>query len=167
MNVQTLIGSAGSDRPQRRTALVGRELGMYGIQITALRETRFADVGEIKEVGAGYTFFWSGHKSEEKCEAGIGIAIKTELVGKLSGLPKGINDRLMTLRLPLSGNKYATIISAYAPMMTNPVKGKFYNDLDDFISAIPCTDKLIRLGNFNARDGTDHQIMPEMVQTTR
>ena len=126
------MDNAGSDRPQRRTALVGRELGRYDIQIAALSETRFADVGEIKEVGAGYTFFWSGRKSEERREAGVGFAIKTELVGKLSGLPKGINDRLMTLRLPLSGNKHATIVSAYAPTMTNPdeVKDKFYDDLE-------------------------------------
>ena len=47
-NVRTLMDSAGSDRPQRRTALVGRELGRYDIQIAALSETRFADVGEIK-----------------------------------------------------------------------------------------------------------------------
>ena len=59
------MDSAGSDRLQRRTALVGRELERYGIQIAALSDTRFADVGEIKEVGAGYTFFWSGHKREE------------------------------------------------------------------------------------------------------
>ena len=153
------MDSAGSDRPQRRTALVGRELGRYDIQIAALSETRFADVGEIKEVGAGYTFLWSGRKSEERREAGVGFAIKTELVGKLSGLPKGINDRLMTLRLPLSGNKHATIVSAYAPTMTNPdeVKDKFYDDLDNVISATPRTDKLILLGDFNARVGTDHQ----------
>ena len=114
---------------------------------------------QIKEVGAGYTFFWSGRKSEERREAGVGFAIKTELVGKLSGLPKGINDRLMTLRLPLSGNKHATIVSAYAPTMTNPdeVKDKFYDDLDNVISATPRTDKLILLGDFNARVGTDHQ----------
>ena len=62
------MDNAGSDRPQRRTALVGRELGRYDIQIAALSETRFADVGEIKEVGAGYTFFWSGRKSEERRE---------------------------------------------------------------------------------------------------
>ena len=37
---------------------------------------------------AGYTFFWSGHNSEERREAGVGFVIKTELVGKLSGLPK-------------------------------------------------------------------------------
>ena len=65
----------------------------------------------------------------------------------------------MTLRLPLSGNKHTTIVSAYAPTMTNPdeVKDKFYNDLDDVISTTPRKDKLILLGDFNARVGTDHQ----------
>ena len=60
------MDSARSDRPQRRTALVGRELGRYGIEIAALSETRFAEIGEIKEVGTGYTFFWSGRKTEER-----------------------------------------------------------------------------------------------------
>ena len=61
----------------------------------------------------------------------------------------------MMLRLPLSGKKHATIVSAYAPTMTNPdeVKDKFY----DVISAAPQTDKLILLRDFNARVGTDHQ----------
>ena len=65
----------------------------------------------------------------------------------------------MTLRLPLSGNKHATIVSAYAPTMTNPdeVKDKFYDDLDNIISATPRTDKLVLLGDFTARVGTDHQ----------
>ena len=65
------MDSAGSDRPQRRTALVGRELGRYDIQIAALSETRFADVEEIKEVGAGYTFFWSGRKMDAKVKRGV------------------------------------------------------------------------------------------------
>ena len=65
----------------------------------------------------------------------------------------------MTLRLPLSGNKHATFVSVYAPMMTNPdqIKDKFYNDLDDVISATPITDKLILLCDFNARVSTDQQ----------
>ena len=92
-------------------------------------------------------------------EAGVGFAIKTGLVGKLSGLPKGINDRLITLRLPLSGNKHATIVRAYVPTMTNPdeVKNKFNNGLDDVISATFRSDKLILLDDFNPRIGTDHQ----------
>ena len=67
--------SAGSDRPRRRTALVGRNLGIYGIQLAALSDTWFADVGEMTEIGAGYTFFWSGRKSEAGHEAGVGFAI--------------------------------------------------------------------------------------------
>ena len=83
--------------------------------------------------------------SGERREAGF--AIQSHLVGKLSGLPKGINYRLMTLRLPLSGKRHATIVSAYATTMTNPdeVKDKFYDDLDSVISATPWTDKLILL----------------------
>ena len=141
-NVRTLMDGAGSDRPQRRTALIGRELDRYKVGIAALSETRLAQEGLLNEVDTGYTFFWSGRKKEERREAGVGFAIKSHLVSKLSGLPKGINVRLTTLRLPLSGKRHATIVNAYAPTMTNPdeVKDKFYDDLDSVISATPWTD---------------------------
>ena len=42
------MDSAGSDRPQRRTSLFGRELGKYRIEIAAMGETCFAEIGEIK-----------------------------------------------------------------------------------------------------------------------
>ena len=42
-NVRTLMDSSGSDRPQRRTALVGRELDRYKVEIAALSETRLAE----------------------------------------------------------------------------------------------------------------------------
>ena len=80
-----LMDSARSDRPQLRTAFFGRELGRFKIEIAALTETRLAEVGEIKEVGAGYTLFWSGPKSEERREAGVGFAINTDLFDKLVG----------------------------------------------------------------------------------
>ena len=118
--MRTLMYSSGSDRPQRRTALVGRELDRYKVETAALSETRLAEEGLLKEVGAGYTFFWNGRKKEERREAGVGFAIKSLLASKFSGLPKGINDHLMTLRLPLSGKRHATTVSAYAPTMTNP-----------------------------------------------
>ena len=104
---------------------------------------------------------------EERREAGVGFAIKSHLVSKLSGLLKCINYRLMTLRLPLSGKRHATIVSAYAPPMTNPdeVKDKFYDDLDSVISTTPRRDKLILLGDLNARVGTNHQTWEGVIGT--
>ena len=64
-NARTLMDSAGPDRPQRRTALIGRELDRYKVEIAALSEIRLAEKGLLKEVVTGYTFFWSGCKKEE------------------------------------------------------------------------------------------------------
>uniref|UniRef100_A0A183SZ38 Endo/exonuclease/phosphatase domain-containing protein n=1 Tax=Schistocephalus solidus TaxID=70667 RepID=A0A183SZ38_SCHSO len=59
--------------------------------------------------------------------------------------------------LPLRGEKFATIISAYAPPMTSSdaVKDKFYEDLHSLLATVPKADKLIVLGGFNAGVGTD------------
>ena len=81
-NVGNLMDSSSFDRPERRTALVGRELDRYKVEIAALSETRLAEL--LKEVGAGYTFFWSGRMKGERREAGVGFAIKSHLVSKLS-----------------------------------------------------------------------------------
>ena len=48
---------------------------------------------------------------------------------------------------------------------TDEVKYKFYDDLDSGISAKPRTDKLILLGDFNARLGTDHQTWEGVIGT--
>ena len=161
-NVRTLLDRSTANRPERRTALIARELARYNLHIVALSETRFADEGEITEKKAGYTFFWSGRKEEEKREAGVGFAIKSSLINKLASPPKGINDRLMTVRLPLTDKKFVTLISAYAPTMTNPDenKEKFYEDLVSTIESVPISDKLIVLGDFNARVGQDHAAWP-------
>ena len=66
--------------PQRRTALVGTELWRYGIQLAALSETRFADIGEIKEAGAGYIFYWSGRKSERGAKQELALPLKRTLL---------------------------------------------------------------------------------------
>ena len=95
-------------------------------------------------------FFWSGRGPEERLEARVGFAVKKTLVGELAGPPKCVNDRLMTMRLPLSHRKkFATLVSAYAPTMTNPdeIKGKCYEDLNAVIATVPNADKLIILGD--------------------
>ena len=63
----------------------------------------------------------------------------------------------MTLRLPFGKNTYVTIISAYAPTMTNPddAKENFYSSLRTVIRKIASGDKLVLIGDFNALVGTD------------
>ncbi|VDL91782.1 unnamed protein product [Schistocephalus solidus] len=93
-----------SNRPERRKALVTRELARYKVDVAALNETRFSEQGQLKEVGAGYTFFWSGRSKAERRDAGVTFAIRTDIVGRLPFLPQCINDRLMSLCLPLRGD---------------------------------------------------------------
>ena len=101
-----------SNRPERRTALVGKELSRYNVDISSLSETRFAEEGQLREPNAGYTFFWSGRGNDERREAWVGFAIKNDLIGKLTSLPKGVNDRLMTLTLQLKGKKTQPLLAA-------------------------------------------------------
>lgn len=159
-NVRTLMDSG--TRPERITAIVGHELARYSIAIAALSETRRADTGNLKEVGAGYTFYWSGKPELEPRESGVGFAIRNDIASNLTSLPKGLSDRLMTLRLPLSGNTHLTLISVYAPTMMYPdeVKEQFYKSLHDAIRTVPAKDKLVILGDFNARVGRNHQAWP-------
>jgi len=58
----------------------------------------------------------------------------------------------MTLRLKLTKNCFATIISTYAPTMANPdeTKEAFYKGLNRMVSEVNSRDKLIILGDFNA-----------------
>nr|VZI13538.1 unnamed protein product [Spirometra erinaceieuropaei] len=143
-NVRYLLDNPMSNRPERRTAPVARELARYKVDIAALSETRFSEQGQLEEA--------------ERRDAGVAFAIRTDIVGRLPCLPQGINDRLMSLRLPLWGGKFATIISAYAPTMTSSdaVRDKFYEDLHALLATVSKADKLIVLGDFNARVGTDH-----------
>lgn len=78
--------------------------------------------------------------------------MKTSIVSKLESLLKGIKDRLMTMRVALTDKQNVTIISAYAPTMSNPdeIKDKFYEDLDHVISAVPKRNKLFVMCEFNA-----------------
>nr|VZI32826.1 unnamed protein product [Spirometra erinaceieuropaei] len=157
-NVHSLLDNPRSNRPERRTALVARELARYKVDIASLSETRFSEQGQLEEVSAGYAFFWSGRPRAAHRDVGVAFAIRNDTVGRLSCLPQGINDRLMSLRLPLWGGKFVTIISAYVPSMTSPdaVGDKFYEDLHAFLATVLKADKLIVLGDLNARVGTDH-----------
>ena len=131
-----MLDREGTARPERRSALIDRELERYNVDIAALSETRLADVGEEPE--STYTFFWSGKPAAEKREAGVGFAIRSKLVPSLKEKPKAINCRLMTVRLALPQQRCATLISVYAPTLqhSDESKEEFYSELRNVIDSI-------------------------------
>jgi hypothetical protein len=78
-------------------------------------------------------------------------------MSKLTEEPLAVNDRIMTLRLPLTHGRYCTILAIYAPTMTNSPENidGFYVKLNQVLKDIPYADKIIVLGDFNARVGQD------------
>ena len=57
------------------------------------------------------------------------------------------------MRIPLKKDRNATIVSAYAPTMANTKENKeaFYSQLNGTLRNIASTDKLLLIGDFNAR----------------
>uniref|UniRef100_A0A183TM29 C2H2-type domain-containing protein n=1 Tax=Schistocephalus solidus TaxID=70667 RepID=A0A183TM29_SCHSO len=122
--------SPRSNRPERRTALIAQELARYKLDVAALSETRFTEQGELKK---SYAY------------AVVTYTIRNDIVERLPCLPQGINDRLMSLRLPLQGDQFANIISACAPPTesSESAKDKFYENLHALLATVPKADKLI------------------------
>ena len=161
-NVRTLLDRDASSRPERRTALIVRELGKYQTDIAALSETRLAEEGSTAEPKGGYTmsFFWRGKAKDEDRIHGVGLAIKTSLCRQLPDLPTPVSERLMKLRFLLNPSRHVTVMCPHSYQ----IKDAFYEELNAFMKDAPPpppppppppSDKIILLGDFNARMGTD------------
>ncbi|XP_063615913.1 uncharacterized protein LOC134789136 [Penaeus indicus] len=122
-----MLDAVDSNRPERRSALITHELSRLDVDIAALSEVRFPGVGSLQEHGAGYTLFWSGKPATEWRLSGVSFMIRTSIASKLENLPTGHSDCIMSMRLPLKNEQYATLFN----------------------------DKVIILGDFNARVGQD------------
>ncbi|CAH2103435.1 unnamed protein product [Euphydryas editha] len=137
-NVRTLLDRNDSLCPERKTAVVARELRRYNIDIAALSETRLADEG---------------------------FAVRTPLARKLEECPRYISDRIIILRLHLENNNYINIISVYAPTMDrdDSIKNQFYQELGNCIDGIRHREQILLLGDFNARVGRDFVAWPRVL----
>nr|VZI35542.1 unnamed protein product [Spirometra erinaceieuropaei] len=139
-NVRAVLDNPRSNRPERRTVLLARELAHCNVDIVALSETRSPKQGQLEEVGVGYTFFWVGRPKAEQHDACGTFIIRNGIVGRLPCLPQDINDRPMRLRLHLRVFKFVTIISAYSPT-PKEAKNKLYEDLNVLLASGPEADR--------------------------
>jgi endonuclease/exonuclease/phosphatase family metal-dependent hydrolase len=152
---------------QRRTAVLAQVLKAEDLDIVALSETRRSGCGSCEEGGQdGYTFFWQGVPEGERRLWGVGFAIRTRLVREQKLAPVGVNCRIMTVQVKLaekadgSCQRCLTVVSVYAPtlMASDTVKEQFYAELERVLAAVPARDKLVVLGDFNARVGRDNSV---------
>ncbi|XP_037803548.1 craniofacial development protein 2-like [Penaeus monodon] len=152
-----MLDADDSNRPERRPALIAHELSRLDVDIAALSEVRFPDVRSLQEHGTGYTLFWSGKPATERRFSGVCFMIRTSIAFKLENLPTGHSDRTMSMCLPLKNERYVTLFSVYAlTLQAEPAeKDRFYLELGSHLQSIPADDKVIFLGNFNARVGQD------------
>lgn len=85
--------------------------------------------------------------------------IRDSIATKLASLPAGHSDLIISMRLPLCDQQHATLFSVYAPtLQADPAdKDKFYSDLRSLLQDVPANDKIVILGDFNARVGRDSE----------
>jgi len=69
------------------------------------------------------------------------------------------------MKLQLKHAWSATLVSAYAPTMTNDDADKevFYDHLNSVLRSVPFRDNLFLLGDFNARVGRDVSTWPKVL----
>ena len=96
---------------------------------------------QLTEIGSRYTFFCSGRPKNEPRKARVGFAINNRYLNLLDSVPYGDNERLMSLRVHLEAG-YVSLISAYAPTMTQPdeTKEQLYEELDKLLQAVHRSD---------------------------
>ena len=145
---------------RRRTALIACELARYNNDIAALSETRLPDEGFLVEMGTGYTFFWSGLHTVARRIHGVGFAVRTALLQSTQESPIAIDERLMTLRFSFANNRFATFATVYSPNLdsSDDVKDRFYYTLYSTFRSFSQKDRIILLGDFNAKVGRNHDM---------
>ena len=150
-----MLDRADSWRQERRSTLIAHELSRLNTDVAALREVRFSGEGSLQEHGAGYTLYWSGKPETERRLSGVGFMVRNSIASKLENQPMGHSDRIISMRLPLWNQQYATLFSVYSPTLkAEPAeKDRFYSDLRSLIQSTPADDKVVILGDFNARVG--------------
>ena len=79
------------------------EIDKYNIDIGVLSETRVHASGSLSDLD--YTFYWSGKPNGVRREAGVGSAIKRDIVAKLTEMPHPVSNRIVTMRIPLTKDR--------------------------------------------------------------
>ena len=130
------------------------------IDLCCLQEIRLPgslDENQTREVRLDdhtmYKLYFSG--SKRGLQNGVGILLAERWIDKVISV-KRFSDRMMLLKLVIGGAVF-TFTSLYAPQKSLPrtVKTQFYDSLQDICMAIPSSEALFCLGDWNGHVGAD------------
>ena len=147
-NVRTMLDKDNDTR-------IAKELHRYNIDIAALQETTQEGQGQVQE--KEYTFSWSGREDERR-EAGVAFAISNKFASKLTSLTSLPTGKDYSSARPNRQWPLPFRHQCVSPTMMYPddEKEPFYEKLAEVVDRVPRDDKLLILGDFNARVGNGH-----------
>ena len=154
VNVDTLL------RPGK-ALLLANELARYNIGIAGVQETRWKENVELEQ--GQYKVISSGGIKGEGL-AGVALYIRKDLVKAMVGC-RAISGRFMLARFRIGERRYLSVVTCYAPTENASVdkKEEFYHQLQKVCDDVKKHDRLMVLGDFNARVGSDSATWPGVV----
>ena len=128
------------------------ELERYGIQIAALQEIRWPEVGRC-DLDKG-VIYHSGRK-DDRHEEGVGFYVSKNVSTAVIEF-EGINSRIARMRMNARWFK-VTMIVLHAPTEDSEeeVKDQWYDEVQEVLNKVPGHDMLIVLGDMNAKVGKE------------
>ncbi|XP_047111837.1 uncharacterized protein LOC124788611 [Schistocerca piceifrons] len=112
----------------------------------------------VKMLHPSLKHIWLEEKSLKEWENGLVVELPKK--GNLSDCNNWRGITLLSVP-----TRFITFVSAYAPTLDSDedTKNQFYHQLNSTLSKIPIQDKLILLGDFNARMGRDNRFWREVM----
>jgi endonuclease/exonuclease/phosphatase family metal-dependent hydrolase len=140
----------------KRDQEVIQELDRHRIDICGIAETKKKGKGSARY--NNYILIYSGKCRSERAHSGVGILLNEKYEHTIKDDIDYVSDRILRVTLSIN-NTSVHLISIYAPDICKPREEteEFYNKLQDTIEHLPSSDKVIILGDFNARIGK-HEI---------
>ena len=131
---------------------LAEEMTKTQLEIVAIQETRWLGTGYIRK--RDFSTYYSGTR-DQIGQAGTGFSLLGRIRENVTGC-EAMNDRLCKIRLKSKYNNL-TLINIYAPTenKTDVEKVKFYDDLQTVLDRTPKSDRVIVLGDANAKLGKE------------
>lgn len=155
-NIRTLNGLG-------KLRQVINEMQSYKVDILGLSEIRWKQSGTFETLDRCYILLYSGVAEERDRVSGVGLILnKTAKKSLMEWHP--VSDRIITARFKTK-IRNVTIVQCYAPTESaeRPVKLGFYSELKQTLERVNRRDKVIVMGDLNAKVGSSNVEMQHVM----